>query len=415
MNRKDIELMSPVGSYESLMASIQGKADAIYFGIGKLNMRSKSTLNFTLADLEKIVNICNDGGVRSYVTLNSLIYDDDLDEMRKIIDACKNAGVHAIIASDITVLNYAFSKNLEIHISTQQNISNIEAVRFYSQFADVIVLARELNLDQIGHIHEAIIRYNIKGPSGNLLKIELFTHGALCMAISGKCYLSLHEYNHSANRGECYQICRRAYIVTDKDSQAQFEIDNEYIMSPKDLCTVGFIDKIIESGAKLLKIEGRARSPEYIKTVIECYDEAIRSYCENEYSSEKIINWIKRLSSVYNRGFWEGYYLGKKLGEWNNVYGSKSTKRKIYIGKTLNYFSKIQVAEFLIETGSLQIGDEILIIGPTTGVIDTQVAEIRVNLNNVNFTKKGEKCSIPLNKVTRRSDKLYKLIQITDN
>lgn len=413
MYRKDIELMSPVGSYETLMAAIQGNADSVYFGIGKLNMRSKSTLNFTIQDLEKIVSICKENGKRAYITLNSLIYDEDIVEMQNTITACKHAGVHAIIASDFSVLNYAISKGIEIHISTQQNICNIEDVKFFSQLADVVVLARELNLNQIKNIYDAINKCNITGPSGKLLKIELFAHGALCMAISGKCYLSLHEYNHSANRGECYQICRRKYTVTDKETEAQLEIDNEYIMSPKDLCTVSFLDKILQAGVKILKIEGRARSAEYVKTVTECYDEAIYSYCNNNYSSEKFENWTNRLSSVYNRGFWNGYYLGKKLGEWNNSYGSQSTKKKIYIGKTLNYFSKIKVAEFLIETNSINVGDDILIVGPTTGVIETKITEIRVNLNPVSSAKKGEKCSIPIDSFTRKSDKFYKLIENT--
>jgi putative protease len=411
MTRQDIELMAPVGSFESLAAAIQGNADSVYFGIGKLNMRSKSTLNFTFEDLEKIVKICNDNGKRAYVTLNTVMYDEDISDIHKTVDACKNAGVHALIASDLSVLAYAKLKNIEVHISTQQNISNIGAVRFFSQFADVIVLARELNKEQVRKISESIGNENIIGPSGKAIKIEMFAHGALCMAISGKCYLSLHEYNHSANRGDCYQICRRSYIVTDKETQAQFEIDNEYIMSPKDLCTIGFIDKLIGSGVKVLKIEGRARSAEYVKEVATCYDEAISAICDGSYSPEKIDSWMGRLSGVYNRGFWDGYYLGQKMGEWSNIYGSKATKKKVYIGKSKNYFSDLKVAEFLIESGSVSVGDEIMIVGPTTGVIDARVNEIRIDLKNTDIAKKGDLFSMPIDQIVRRSDKLYKLTE----
>jgi putative protease len=411
MTRKEIELMAPVGSFESLTAAIQGNADSVYFGIGKLNMRSRSTLNFTFDDLEKIVKICNVNGKRAYVTLNTVMYDEDLVDIHKTIDACKEAGIHAIIASDLSVLEYAKSKNVEVHISTQQNISNIGAIRFFSQFADVVVLARELNLEQVKKISENIISENIIGPSGKNIKIEMFAHGALCMAISGKCYLSLHEYNHSANRGDCFQICRRSYIVTDKETQAQLEIDNEYIMSPKDLCTIGFIDKLIGSGVKVLKIEGRARSAEYVKEVLKCYDEAINSVCDGSYSPEKVEVWMKMVSTVYNRGFWGGYYLGQKMGEWSNIYGSKAIKKKVYIGISKNYFKDLKVAEFLIETGSIGVGDEILIIGPTTGVIETKVNEIRVDLKNADIAKKGDRFSMPIDQVVRRSDKLYKLTE----
>ena len=406
--------MAPVGSYESLMAAIQGKADSIYFGIGNLNMRSKSTNNFTANDLEKIVEICNSNGLKAYVTVNTVVYDNDIDEMKATIDACKKNNIHAIIASDIAALNYAKSIGVEIHISTQQNISNTEAIKFFAQYADVVVLARELNLNQVKQITDTIISENIIGPKGKPIQIEMFAHGALCMAISGKCYLSLHEYNHSANRGACLQICRRAYTVTDKETNAQLEIDNEYIMSPKDLCTIGFIDKLLIAGVRVLKLEGRARSAEYVKTVAECYNDAVNAYCNETYSKEKIDMWMKKLSAVYNRGYWDGYYLGRKLGEWSEIYGSKATKKKIYIGKCLNYFSNIQVAEFVVETNSIKTGDEMLIMGPSTGVIEAIVPEIRVDLKPSNEAKKGEKFSIKIESQIRRSDKLYKLIENTD-
>jgi U32 family peptidase len=414
MNRKDIELLAPVGSFETLAAAIQGNANAVYFGIGKLNMRSKSTMNFTTENLKNIVKICKDNNLRAYVTLNTIMYDEDLSEAQHIIDICKENGVSAIIASDISVLSYAHLQGVQTHISTQQNISNIEAVKFFSKISDVVVLARELNIEQIRSICNEIQNLKIKGPSGKLLRVELFAHGALCMAISGKCYLSLHQYNHSANRGECYQICRRAYSVSDKETFSELEIDNEYIMSPKDLCTIGFLDKIIESGVKILKIEGRARSAEYVKTVTQCYDDAINSYLSGTYNKNKISEWMNRLASVYNRGFWEGYYLGKNLGEWNDSHGSKSTKKKVYVGKNLNYFSNIKVAEFVIETGKISVGDEILIIGPTTGVVETLVNEIRVDLLPVQSANKGEKFSISVEQTIRRSDKLYKLVSNTE-
>ena len=406
--------MAPVGSYETLIAAIQGKADAIYFGIGKLNMRSKSTNNFTVNDLEKIVGICKQNNLKAYVTVNTVMYDNDIAEMKETINACKQFGVHAIIASDLAVLNYAKSIGVEIHISTQQNISNTESVKFFAQYADVVVLARELNINQVKTIYSAIENEKIVGPKGEPIKIEMFAHGALCMAISGKCYLSLHEYKHSANRGECLQICRRAYTITDKETNAQLEVDNEYIMSPKDLCTIGFIDRLFDAGVRVLKIEGRARSAEYVKTVSECYNEAINSYCEGSYNKEKIEAWTAKLSTVYNRGFWDGYYLGRKLGEWSEIYGSKATKKKVYIGKCLNYFSKINVAEFIVETNTVEKGDEIIIIGPTTGVIETTMDEIRVDLKPTEKAIKGEKFSIPVNSVVRRADKLYKLIENTD-
>jgi U32 family peptidase len=413
-SRSDIELLAPVGSYETLIAAIQGNANSVYFGIGKLNMRSKSTMNFSIKNLNEIVKICKENKVRSYVTLNSVMYDDDIIEMKKIVDACKKSGIDGIIASDISVLKYAHYTGIQSHISTQLNLTNVESVNFFSQFSDVVVLARELSLKQIKNICEEILKQKITGPSGNLIKVEIFVHGALCMAISGKCYLSLHEYNHSANRGECFQLCRRSYLVRDKESGNSLEIDNEYIMSPKDLCTISFLDKIIESGAKILKIEGRARSAEYVKTVAKCYNDAINSYINGTFNNNQISIWMEQLSKVYNRGFWEGYYLGKSLGEWNDIHGSKSTKKKVYVGKCLNYFSNIKVAEFVIETGAVNIGDELLIIGPTSGVIETVAREIRVDLLSVQKANKGNKFSIQIDELVRRSDKLYKMIPNPD-
>jgi len=414
MTRKDFEIMAPVGSWESLIASIQAGADSVYFGIDKLNMRSQSTVNFTIEDFDQIVELCNSHNVKTYLTLNTVLYDPDLDLMRSLVDRAKKHKVTAIIASDQAAINYASSVGVEVHISTQVNVSNIETVRFYSRFADVIVLARELNVTQVAHITNTIQNENICGPSGKLVRIEMFVHGALCMAISGKCYLSLHEYNKSANRGSCLQVCRRSYIVKDKETEEELEVDNQYIMSPKDLCTIDFLDVLLQAGVKVLKIEGRARSAEYVKTVVECYNEAILSYLNGTFNSVKVINWKERLSTVFNRGFWGGYYLGRKLGEWSNSYGSQATKKKVYVGKGLNYFSNLKVAEFLVEASSLNVGDEILITGPTTGVIEGTVKELRVDLKNVNETCKGEKVSIPIDEQVRRSDKLYKIVPVTN-
>jgi len=402
--------MAPVGSYESLMAAIQGGANSIYFGIEQLNMRAKSSNNFTTEDLKEIVKICNENNLKSYLTVNTIIYDHDLNLMRNIVDTAKESGVTAIIASDQSVLNYAFSQGVEVHISTQMNISNFETVKFYANFADVVVLARELTLKQVAKISESIEMEQVKGPKGELVRIEMFAHGALCMAVSGKCYLSLHEMNSSANRGACLQTCRKAYVVTEKESGNELEIDNEYIMSPKDLSTIDFVDKMIDAGVKVLKIEGRARPAEYVKTVCSCYDEAIHSIIEENYTKEKIEDWKERLSSVFNRGFWDGYYLGRKLGEWSKEYGSQATQRKVYIAKGTNYFTNLKVAEFKAEAGSLSVGDKILITGPTTGVIETSVKEIRVDLKNVETAEKGVSFSIPIEDVVRRSDKLYKVI-----
>jgi U32 family peptidase len=413
MNIKDVEIMSPVGSYESLTAAIQGGADSVYFGIEQLNMRSRSSNNFTLDDLIEISKICRENKIRTYITLNTVIFDNELSLMKEIVNAAKANGITAIIASDQAVIQYANSVGMEIHMSTQTNITNIEAVKYYSQFADVMVTARELSLKQVYEITKAIEKEQITGPSGNLVQIEIFAHGALCMAISGKCYLSLDNMNSSANRGACLQVCRRPYKVTDKDGGIELEVDNEYIMSPKDLNTIGFLDKILKAGVRVLKIEGRGRSADYVKTVTACYKEAVKSHFEKTYNEENIEKWNKRLSSVFNRGFWDGYYLGKRMGEWTERYGSQATKRKIYIGKIANYFTKLKVAEIKIETHPLSVGDEIKIIGPTTGVYESKVKEIRVNLNKVKTANKGEICSIPVDTFLRRADKLYKIVEKT--
>lgn len=414
MERKNFEIMAPVGSWESLQAAVQAGANSVYFGINKLNMRSQSTVNFTFDDLEKITGICRSAGIKTYITVNTVMYDQDLPVMREVIDAAKHYKVDAVIVSDLAAILYARSIGVEVHISTQQNVSNIEAVKFFAQYADVVVLARELNMEQVAHISKTIESEKITGPSGKLIRLEMFVHGALCMAISGKCYLSLHEYNKSANKGSCLQLCRRAYTVTDKETGHELEVDNQYIMSPKDLCTIDFFNVLIESGLTVFKIEGRARSAEYVKTVAECYREALESYLDGSYSAEKIDNWKQRLSTVFNRGFWDGYYLGRKLGEWSNVYGSKATKKKVYVGKGMNYFSNLKVAEFLNEASMLKVGDEIIITGPTTGVIETKVTEIRVDLNSVEESNKGERFSIPIEQPIRRSDKLYKMVEVKE-
>jgi putative protease len=414
MKRKDIEIMAPAGSYESLMAAIQGGADSVYFGAEHLNMRAASSNNFTLDDLRKIVSICKKNGLKSYLTVNVIVYDHEIEQMHRIIDAAVESGITAVIASDLSVINYAFSSGIEVHLSTQLNITNIESLKFYSQWADVAVLARELNLSQVTHIYNLIREQNIKGPKGELIKIEMFVHGALCMAVSGKCYLSLHENNKSANRGECYQTCRKSYIATGKESGYELEIDNEYIMSPKDLCTIGFLDKLIEAGVRVLKIEGRARSAEYVKEVTSCYNEAVTSIEDGTYNKEKSDLWRERLATVFNRGFWDGYYLGQKMGEWNTNYGSSATKRKLYIGKITNYFTKLNVAEIKLENGEMKKGDTIIVTGPTTGVIEFVVDEIRVDLNVTEKALKGELCSIKSPDYLRRSDKVYKLVDSKD-
>lgn len=414
MNKKisDFEIMAPVGSYDSLAAAIQGGANSIYFGIEGLNMRAKSSNNFTMDDLKQIAAICKENGLKSYLTVNTIIYDNDISLMHQIVNAAKEAELSAVIASDVAVMMYARSIGVEVHLSTQLNITNTESLKFYGQFADVVVLARELNLDQVASIYKDIVEQNIRGPKGELIRIEMFSHGALCMAVSGKCYLSLHERDLSANRGACNQLCRRSYIVKDKESDIELEIDNEYIMSPKDLKTIHFMNKMMDAGVRVFKIEGRARGPEYVRTVVECYKEAVQAYCEDTYTEEKIEKWDDRLATVFNRGFWDGYYLGQKLGEWSSNYGSGATKRKIYIGKGLKYFSNLGVAEFLMETQSLKVGDEILITGPTTGAVTQIVDEIRVDLQSVEETVKGEKFSIKVNEKIRPSDKLFKLVEV---
>jgi Collagenase and related proteases len=407
MKRKDFEIMAPVGSYESLHAAINAGADAVYFGVEGLNMRSRSSANFTLDDLRNIASICDAAGVKSYLTVNTVIYDSDIPMCRSIIDAVAASGVSAIIASDIAAITYARSIGVEVHISTQCNVTNIEAVRFYSQWADVVVLARELNLDQVRAISDAIRTEGICGPSGKPVRIEMFCHGALCMAVSGKCYLSLHEMNSSANRGACTQICRRGYTVTDRETGDQLDIENKYIMSPKDLKTIHFLNKMIDAGVTVFKIEGRARGPEYVQVAVECYSQAIDAICDGTYSDDKIAIWDGRLEKIFNRGFWNGYYLGQRLGEWSSKYGSSATRVKRYAAKGVRYFPAIGVGEFLMESGELHVGDEIIITGPTTGALMLTVGEIRVDLKPVDTVRKGESFSIKTDARIRPSDKLY--------
>lgn len=413
MNR--VKLMSPAGSFESLQAAIQGGADAVYFGVEQLNMRARSGSSFSISDLNEIYKICSAKKAKTYLTLNTIIYDHDVSLMKKIIKAAKENEIDAIIACDQAVLVYAKKIGLPVHISTQANVSNIESVRFYSEYTDTIVLARELSLQQVKDIVKQIKRYNIKGPSGELVKIEVFAHGALCMAISGKCYLSLHSHNASANRGACIQNCRRSYTVKDKEEEIEFEIDNEYIMSSKDLCTIDFIDKLIESGISILKIEGRGRSSDYVYTTTKCYREAIDSFYKGTYNNNNDISvWKKELSTVFNRGFWGGYYLGKTMGEWAEEYGSRATKRKIYIGKGIKYYSRKKVGEFKLESNRLSTGNAILITGPTTGIIQTKVGELRIQDSSVHTVKKGDTFSLPLKHRIRPSDKLFKVIDVND-
>lgn len=405
--------MAPVGSYESLHAALQGGADSVYFGVEGLNMRARSSANFTLDDLRNIVSICREKGVRTYLTVNTVIYNQELQKMHAVIDCAKEAGVTAVIASDLSAILYAHSVGVEVHISTQCNITNYEVVRFYAQYADVVVLAREVDLEQVQAIHRQIVENDLRGPKGELIQIEMFSHGALCMAVSGKCYLSLHERNASANRGACNQICRRAYTVKDRDNEIELDIENEYIMSPKDLCTIGFLNKMLDAGVRVFKIEGRARSAEYVRTVCECYSEAVQACLDGTYTREKIEAWKERLSTVFNRGFWNGYYLGQRLGEWSEVYGSKATRRKVLLGKITNYFTNLSVGEFKLESGALAVGDEILITGTTTGVIQMKVAELRVELQPVEKVEKGTVFSMPVPEKIRRGDKFYKVVDTT--
>ncbi|MCZ2356253.1 MAG: U32 family peptidase [Bacteroidia bacterium] len=405
-------LLSPAGSWESLIAGIQAGTDAVYFGIEQLNMRAKSINNFTINDLEKISETCKQHNIKSYLTLNTILYDHDISLMKKIANHAKDAQIDAVIACDLALLNYCKKIKLPVHISTQANVTNIDTVEFYAEYADTIVLARELTLKQVEFIIKNIKRKKITGVSGELIKVEIFAHGALCMAISGKCYLSLHSHFASANRGACIQNCRRNYLVIDKQDGIELEVDNEYIMSAKDLCTIDFLDKVIASGVAVLKIEGRTRSPEYVYTTTKCYREAIEAVLDKTYSLEKITQWKEQLATVFNRGFWDGYYLGKKMGEWSNTHGSKATQQKTYVGKALNFFDKISVGEFKIETGTLATGDEILITGPTTGIIQTTIQELRIDNTQRTEAIKGDLVSFPLPEKVRKSDKLYKITPV---
>ncbi len=411
MRREDFEIMAPVGSRESLMAALQAGANSIYFGIEHLNMRAHSASAFTINDLREIAQICDEHNVKSYLTVNTIIYENDVDMMHRIVDAAKESGISAVIAADVAVLQYCNKIGVEVHLSTQLNISNSEALKFYAQFADVVVLARELNLEQVEEIHRIIVEENICGPRGELIRIEMFCHGALCMAISGKCYLSLHQLGRSANRGECMQVCRRGYIVKDRESDIELEVDNKYIMSPKDLKTIGFMDRMIKAGVRVFKIEGRARGPEYVSTVVSCYKEALEECLNGTFNDESRKKWDERLSTVFNRGFWDGYYLGQKLGEWSNIYGSQATERKVYIGRGVKYFSKLGVGEFYIEAGELNVGDKLLVTGPTTGAMYLDLEEARVDLGAVDVVPKGVYVSFKVPGKVRPADKLYKIVK----
>ena len=416
MNAKlsDFEIMAPVGSRESLAAAIQAGANSVYFGIGQLNMRSHSANHFTIDDLRDIASTCNSHGIKTYLTVNTIIYDGDIDTMHEIVNAAKEAHISAVIASDVAVMTYCNHVGVEVHLSTQLNISNIEALRFYAQFADVVVLARELNMDQVAEIHRQIVEQDIRGPKGEPVRIEMFCHGALCMAVSGKCYMSLHNANRSANRGECVQICRRSYTVTDNETGNQLEIDNKYIMSPKDLKTIRFIDRMMQAGVRVFKIEGRARGPEYVYTVVSCYREAIQSAIDGTLTEEKKDAWDKRLATVFNRGFWDGYYQGQTLGEWNKHYGSAATERKVLVGKVIKYFSRLNVAEVAVEATTFDRGDRLLITGPTTGVMYLDATEIRYDLHPVDTAQQGWRVSIPVSGKVRPNDKLFKLVTVNE-
>ena len=406
------EIMAPVGSRESLMAAIQAGANSIYFGIGQLNMRSHSANHFTIDDLHEIASICSEHGIKSYLTVNTIIYGGDIETMHRIVDAAKEAKVSAVIAADVAVIMYCRSIGVEVHLSTQLNITNIDSLKFYAQYADVVVLARELNMEQVSEIHRRIIEDDVRGPNGELIRIEMFCHGALCMAVSGKCYLSIDNEAHSANRGDCRQLCRRSYIVTDKETGTELEIDNQYIMSPKDLKTLRFIDKMMDAGVRVFKIEGRARGPEYVYKVVTCYKEAIQSVLDGTFTEEKKDKWDEELSKVFNRGFWDGYYQGQKLGEWNKNYGSAATEKKVLVGKVVKYFSKIGVAEIAVTASEIEKGERILITGPTTGVIYLDANEIRYDLNPVEKVEKGWNVSIPVTDKVRPNDKVFKLVTV---
>ena len=406
-----VDILAPVGSYESLTAAIKAGCDSVYFGIEQLNMRARSSVNFTLEDLREISRICKDNNINSYLTLNTILYSHDVRLMKSIVEQAKANNITAVIASDHAVMSYCKSINMPLHISTQANVTNVETVEFYSAYADVMVLSRELSLRQVSEIAKEIKRRQIKGPSDKLVRLEIFAHGALCMAVSGKCYLSLHSNNASANRGACIKNCRKKYIVTSKEDGEELEIDNEYIMSAKDLCTIGFLDKILESGVGILKIEGRGRSADYVDTVVSCYKEAVLAIQEGNYSISSVEHWTKKLATVYNRGFWDGYYLGRKIGEWNDSYGSKATEKKLFLGKGLKYYGKMKVGEFKIESHSLKIGDQILITGPNIGAHKTTIKEMRVDNVSVNNVAKGDSFTIQLDEIIKPSTKLYKIIQ----
>ena len=407
MNRKDFEIMAPVGSRESLAAALNAGADAIYFGIEGLNMRSRSSANFTTSDLRDIAEECSSRGVRTYLTVNTIIYDSDMERMHEIVDVAKDAGISAIIASDMAAIMYAEKVGQPVHISTQVNVSNTDAVRFFSRYADVMVLARELNLAQVKDIHDTIIRENICGPSGRPVRLEMFCHGALCMAVSGKCYMSLHEMNSSANRGACNQICRRGYTVRDRETDAELDIENQYIMSPKDLKTIHFLDRMVDAGVSVFKIEGRARGPEYVYETVSCYSEALEAICRGEFNQQRVEEWEERLRKVFNRGFWDGYYLGQRLGEWSAKYGSSATRTKRYIAKAMRYFSRLGVGEFRMESGELHPGDEVIVTGPTTGALIFKVEELRLEIDPVPVVRKGDRFSMPVPDKIRQSDRLY--------
>ncbi|WP_311548765.1 peptidase U32 family protein [Prevotella nigrescens] len=411
MDIQEYEIMAPVGSRESLAAAIQAGAGSIYFGIGQLNMRSHSANHFTIEDLKEIAETCNERGIKTYLTVNTIIYGEDINAMREIIDAAKAANITAVIVSDVAVMVYCRQVGMEVHLSTQLNISNIEALKFYAQFADVAVLARELNMEQVAEIYRQIEEQDIRGPRGELVRIEMFCHGAFCMAISGKCYMSLHDSNRSANRGQCTQICRRSYTVTDNETGNQLEIDNKYIMSPKDLKTVRFIDKMMKAGVRVFKIEGRARGPEYVYEVVTCYKEAIQSVLDGTYTEEKKDKWDERLSTVFNRGFWDGYYQGQRLGEWTKNYGNKATEKKVLVGKVMKYFSKLGVAEIAVEASEIEKEQKMLITGPTTGILKFDASEIRYDLKPVEKAEKGWRVSVPVPDKVRPNDKVYKLIK----
>ena len=415
MQKKDIEIMAPAGNFECLQAAIQGGADSVYFGVGNLNMRSRSANNFGPEDLPEVVRIARAAGIRTYLTLNIILYGEDLAPMREALDAARAAGVDAVIAPDMAAIMYCREIGMEVHISTQLNVSNIEALRFYAQFADVIVLARELNLGQVRQMYDAIQAEGIKGPSGQLVRIEMFAHGALCMAVSGKCYLSLQTYGSSANRGACFQLCRRGYEVTDLETGEKLNIDNKYIMSPKDLCTIEFVDKIIDAGVRVFKIEGRARSAEYVRRCVSCYRQAADAVCDGTFTPELGASLKVSLAEVFNRGFWDGYYQGARLGEWSDIYGSAATRRKVYLGKVTNWFDRIDVAEIQLETSDMCTGDEIMVIGNTTGVIRREVDDMRVNFSPVQTAAKGEKCSVAFpGERLHRGDKVFLWVPAQD-